>query len=316
MLSSCDTLLSRTGPATPVLVNPTSCSDWGFVHAGTLGSSKKCDRWMAATLMHFKLPDDVSAEGIEQVVLSFYVASARKGGVPLRLDGLGTRTNDQRTALEMQQPGDFYAGWEDPTDPVKSVVQIDNEVLAANAGQGFTHEYTSPALTEYVRSQVAAGGAGQHLVLRLGSQSWHGCQETACDGCGLRRYSITRSSEILAITATFPLAATARDTVSAVAVPAPNPAVLTALWADELLDLIHEDDEDQDQDQDQAQTPWLGTPVGVGVVMAGGGMLVVLSSLGTFLVCRRHRLSLRSSKLRDSTGHQSVPRTSFGMYVG
>jgi hypothetical protein len=298
-----------------LLVNPASCSTEGFVHVGTLGSSNKCDRSMVATLLHFKLPDHVLAEGIEQVVLSFYVASARRGGVPLRLDGLGIRPGDLSTALEMQEPDDFYAGGEDPTDPVKDVVQIDSQMLAPKAGQGFTHTYSSPALTEYVRAQVAAGGAGQHLVLRLGSQSWLGCASSACRNCDLRRYTITRSSEVLSITGTFPLAALARDTTAAVTEPAVDPAVLTALWADELLDLMRDDEEDEDDPEKQTETPWFGSPVGVGVFIAGAGLLVVLSSLGTFLFCRRHRLSLRASKLRDSTGHHSVPRTSFGMYV-
>lgn len=266
-LDSCSTTLSRQAPLSPVVNSPSACLGTGFTAIiGTYGSS--------SALLHFKLPDGLTAGALVSAKLSFYVAGVRGGGPGVRLDGLGTRTGDEVAVLALQSPGDFHVG---DTDQGSGVTEIDPLAMRWNTPRG-TYEYETPALTEYVRSQIAAGGAGKYLVLRLSARWWYGCFKTACDACKDRQYAITRTTERLSLTGAF--AGLALPKTSGAAGPSMDPAALTELWA-EALALMHEREE---EGADGGDGNFLSTPLGVGVLAASGALAVAAIIL---VACRR-----------------------------
>jgi hypothetical protein len=309
-LPSCDTMVRRMGPGDPSLLNQNQCSGWGFMHAGTLGSSKQCERSLTSVLLHFKLPAEATADGIEAVKLSMYIAGAYGGGASIRLDGLGTRSDEQLETLLMQDAQhDWFVGFDDPKWTIPGTLEIDRFFYKQGDGAGYTHEYSSPALTAYIRSQVAAGGAGKYIVLRLSPRLWYGCEHSACSpDCLWRRIAITRTTEVLEITGAWAsMPPTART-----GAPPIDGAALTSLWKDELLAQEVEDDEaDYNPANDVADDespPWMAYSI---AVLVGGS--VVLCATGALLAvwCMRR---IRHQTLRESTGHKSVPRTSFHEY--
>jgi hypothetical protein len=303
-------MLRRQGPADPFLANAQQCSAWGFVHAGTTGSSKKCERQMNSILLHFKLPAESKADGIEAAKLSMYIAAAEGDGASLRLDGLGTRSDDELETLQMQNAEqDWYVGEWDPRWEKPGQVEIEKFFYTRGDGEKYKHEYSSPALTEYIRSQVAAGGAGKHIVFRLSPRMWYGCEKSACHpDCWWRRISITRTTEELEITGTWAsMPVRARSGASSV-----DGVLLTALWQDELdAQKIADDESEDDPDAnvaDDKPPPWLA--YGVAVTLGGSVALCAAGALIAVLCMRR----IQHQTLRESTGHKSVPRTSFQMY--
>jgi hypothetical protein len=294
-LNSCSTTLSRRAPLDPVVNSPSACLGTEFTTIGSYGSSRQCQRAHSAALLHFKLPDGITAAALESAKLSFYVANALKGpGV--RLDGLGTRSGDQLAALALQTPGDFHIGG---TDSSSSVTEIDPLAMRWNTPTG-TFEYETPALTAYVRSQIAAGGAGKHLVLRLSARWWYGCLNTACNGCEEKQYTITRASEKLTLTGAFSGLVLPRT--SGVAELSMDPAALTEQFAEALAAMGEGKGEVAGESERNAH--FISTPLGVGVLAASAALAVAAVVLVTF---RRH-IKRMISPWRSALSHPAVRR--------
>eukprot|EP00962_Isochrysis_galbana_P052542 scaffold23975_cov112-Isochrysis_galbana.AAC.2 len=305
-MTSCDAIIERKAGSAVGVFNQRACAAAGFMHVGTIGSSKQCTRGQRNLLLHFQLPVGIQAEHIETATLSFYVAQAAGNGADLRLDGLGTRSSDELAALQEQTEDDFHVGW--GADPMAT--EIEKGLISRGWGVGATFEYNGQALLDYVRAQVEAGGAGKHLVLRLSARYWYSCMDTACEPCGWRRFSITRTTEKLALTGIFADVPMARSVGDSGGDGAVDPAVLTALWSDELFEQMEEDDE-----RLEAVDGLMSTPIAIAAIVAAATMLLCCQAVGLLLCCRRFRPAMRKGNFRDSTGHKSVPRTSFGFFT-
>lgn len=252
-------------------------------------------------MLLFRLPDGLTADGLRSVLFTVYLAADNGRGSDLRLDGLGLRSADEAAAISALGSEDYYVGV--TPDPTPGVVEIDSQFLIRGAGSGYTYDYTSPALTEYVRAQVAAGGAGLHLALRLSAATGYGCETNACRGCNERSFLIARSTEVLTVTAAF--SAGARSAPSSA--PYVDGAALTALHTEELAAVVSGED-------DQSESgPWLASPTGQALVVALLALLAAVACAATAVaVGAVHRY--RPAFVRESLGHKTVPRTSYAEY--
>jgi hypothetical protein len=186
------------------------------ITVGTGGSAGSCSREFAMVLVHFLLPP-ISAESVVGVSFSATVADSAGGGMNVPLHGLGARPapisgaalNPDAPTVDQAYPldqSDYYAGT--AADPAAQSVVISESFGASGLADGETITEASAALKGFVRAQLsepaAAADTGGHrwVALRLGSDSYLGC-DVACDGgCSMKRYRFNPRAFALMITVT------------------------------------------------------------------------------------------------------------------
>jgi len=177
-LSSCSTRLSQLSGSEPTFMDQSACaSSTSFLTLGSAGNGGQCERSFNIFLLHFLLPSTLTVDNLAAVTLDLFIAQELRGGVVMRIDGLGLRGETEAQALAAQSPGDYYVG---STDPAASVTQIDAEAMPQYYGNVKPVSYSSDALSAYVKEMLLAGGAGKHIVFRISSPDDQGCAADEC----------------------------------------------------------------------------------------------------------------------------------------
>ena len=142
---------------------------------GVGGRPETCSRAYNLVLLHFELPR-VAPSAVRSVALSLNVTQVVGGGVDAVLYGLGQRGATEAEAMSRQTAADFYAGVD---DAAANATLISRSFIPADsiAGVPTRVEHRSEQLRAYIASQLASGGGGRYVSLRVSGSSFLGGEE-------------------------------------------------------------------------------------------------------------------------------------------